>query len=79
MDLRDDIIERTWNSGKERCALETKNNYDEPLRKTGISHLDGTRIRIMLCVSFNNLIADKQRICHTTYPRRKIKRDIAQT
>ena len=40
-------------------------------RKKKLDHLDETKIRITLCVSFTNLIDDKQRIWHTTNSRRK--------
>ena len=57
MDLHDDIIERAWNSGKRKD--ETIENQEfihhEQTPKEGIYHLDETRIRIMLCVSFTNL------------------------
>ena len=54
MDLRGDIIAGGWNSKKkeEDETIETE-NFDEPPEQ-GINHLDETRIRITLCLSFTN-------------------------
>ena len=43
----------------------------EKTPKEGIDHLDETRIGITLCLTFTNLIDDKQWIWHTTYSPRK--------
>ena len=70
MELCDDIIERAWNSGKRKDeTIETENLVS--LRNKELNLVDETRIRSTLCVCFNNLIADKQRIWHTTYACRK--------
>ena len=70
MDLRDEIFEKGWNSGKEKDeTIETENLMS--LLNKELNLLDETRIRITLCLSFTNLIDDKQRIWHTTYSRRK--------
>ena len=74
MELRDEIMRKTWNSGKEKMKhMKPRMRYDEqtPERRNeqlrtekltpsrtleeGINHLDETRTRIMLCVSFTNL------------------------
>ena len=53
MDLRDEIIERGWNSGKiEDETIEIRSLMS--LRNRKLSSLDETRIRITLCLSFTN-------------------------
>ena len=54
MDLRDEIIERGWNSGKiEDETIEIRSLMS--LRNRELSSLDETRIRITLCLSFTKL------------------------
>ena len=53
MDLRDDIIERAWNSEKRKDeTIETENLMS--LQNKELNLLDETRIRIILCLSFTN-------------------------
>ena len=52
----DEMSEEIWTPEKKRWKhldLEFINHEQTP--KEGIDHLDETRIRIMLCVSFTNL------------------------
>ena len=79
IDLRDNIIARAWNSGKERWALEAKNMYDEPLRNKELNQLDERRIRITLCLSFTNLNWwQSTDLAYYFFPLKGL-RDIAQT
>ena len=52
MDLRDDIIEITWGSGKKDEQMKTRILMN--LRNKELNLLDETRIRITLCSSFTN-------------------------
>ena len=70
--------EKTWNSGKERWTNGNTNLMS--LQNRELNSLNETRIRNALCLSFTNLIDDKQWIWHTTYSRcNGLKRDIAWT
>ena len=52
----DEMAEENLNSGKEKMKhLELEFIQEEQTLKERINHLDETRIRIMLCVSFTNL------------------------
>ena len=50
MELRDDITEKTWNSGKKYEQHRTEKLIPLRTPEEGINHLDETRTRIMLCV-----------------------------
>ena len=55
-ELHDEIMQKTWNSGKEKMnILETRNDMMNNSVKKKLDHLDETIITIMLCVSFTNL------------------------
>ena len=56
MELRDEIIERAWNSGKEKMKhLELEFIPHEQTPKKGITHFEEIRIRFIVCLSFIKL------------------------
>ena len=54
---------------KDEASRSEKNDMTNNFGKRKLDHLDETIIRIMLCVSFTNLIDDKQWIWHSTHSR----------
>ena len=56
MKLLEEITEKTWNSGREKINTWNENSFIMiNLRKKELHHLDETRIRIYVCLSFINL------------------------
>ena len=57
MELRDEIMQKAWNSGKEKDE-ESRTEKCDMMNNSGkkkLDHLDETIIRITLCISFTNL------------------------
>ena len=57
MGLRDEIMRKTWDSGKRKDEASQTEKCDmmNNSGKKKLDHLDETIIRITLCVSFTNL------------------------
>ena len=57
MALRDDITEKTWNSGKRKdeASRTEKNDMMNNSGEKKLDYLDETIIRITLCLFFTNL------------------------
>ena len=57
MELRDEIMQKAWNSGKEKDEASQTEKCDmmNNSGKKKLDHSDETIIRITVCVSFTNL------------------------